>query len=408
MDTGLEKKSFDYIIAGAGCAGLSLLLRILQEPTLSKKEILILDNDYKQENERTWCFWETEYGFHENLVFHKWENLSFYDENKKLSLNISPYKYKMIRSVDMYRFAKSMILKRKNIIWKSESVTSIGNENGKAFAIVNGIKYSADYLFNSIQFSEDKIHFQEDDCYKILQHFNGWVIETEKPFFNPNEASFMDFRVDQSHGATFAYVLPISTTKALVEYTFFNEELLPKEEYATLLKNYLLQFWNISEYKICHTEYGVIPMTNHHFTSHEDAIINMGTAGGYTKPSSGYTFQFIQKHTAAIIKALKNNQSPIFEKSFYEKRFDLYDATLLNVLHFKKMSGRNIFSLLFSKLPTPLLFKFLDNETTLLEELKVLNTMPTAIFLKAAIQEFFKTKLKKGGHPSRHYSSLHS
>ena len=53
---------YDFIIAGAGCAGLSLLYRILQEPALQNKSVLIIDKDTKNSNDRTWCFWEKNSG----------------------------------------------------------------------------------------------------------------------------------------------------------------------------------------------------------------------------------------------------------------------------------------------------------------------------------------------------------
>jgi len=44
-------KVYDYIIAGGGCAGLSLVMRMLKEPQLSTKKILIIDKDSKQLND---------------------------------------------------------------------------------------------------------------------------------------------------------------------------------------------------------------------------------------------------------------------------------------------------------------------------------------------------------------------
>jgi lycopene beta-cyclase len=49
---------YDYIIAGAGCAGYSLLYHLLKDPVLNKKKILVLDSNFEKGNDRTWCFWE--------------------------------------------------------------------------------------------------------------------------------------------------------------------------------------------------------------------------------------------------------------------------------------------------------------------------------------------------------------
>ena len=128
-----------------------------------------------------------------------------------------------------------------------------------------------------------------------MQHFKGLLIKTEEPAFNPSEATLMDFRVSQQHGTTFMYVLPVSGTRALVEYTLFTKELLEAEEYVVAIKDYISSYLKVTNYNVFGEEFGVIPMTNIKFLKQIGRVINMGTAGGQTKGSSGYTFQFIQK-----------------------------------------------------------------------------------------------------------------
>ncbi len=389
---------YDYIITGAGCAGISLLLRIMKEPPLRNKTVLILDSKMKDNNDHTWCYWEEGYGFLEHLVHYRWQQLNFYADKTKQPLDISPYSYKMIRSLDFYDYAKNLTLKRTKVTWKKATVTEISNLNDCAYVMADGNKHTAQYVFNSILLNEDKYSFHEDNCYKLLQHFKGWTIETKQPIFNPDEATFMDFRVGQEKGAAFVYLLPTSDTKALVEYTFFNEELLDRSSYNLLLKNYLEKYWKlqVDDYTILETEIGIIPMTNHQFRSHQDSIINIGTAGGWTKASSGFTFQFIQKNTASIVAALVEEKHPVTGKGFSKRKFNLYDATLLNVLVNKKMEARDIFHKLFSKQKPQTILRFLDNETNLWEDLKILASVPASIFLPAALHELlFSSKKNK-------------
>ena len=130
-------------------------------------------------------------------------------------------------------------------------------------------------------------------------------------------------------------------------------------------------------------------MTNFPFSRGEGKIINMGTAGGQTKASSGFTFRFIQKHADAIINALENNKDPHVLNSLANRKFKLYDNTLLNVLHHKKLGGDKIFASLFKKNPPQRVLRFLDNETNLWEDLHILNSVPAHIFLPAAIHELY-------------------
>jgi lycopene beta-cyclase len=364
-----------------------LLLRIAQEPTLQEKKILLIDADSKKSNDRTWCFWEKEAGFFEHLVHHTWPQLLFNTPNKKINLNINPYQYKMIRAIDFYNYALNIISNNKNIHFLQAPIQYINSNSQQAFVIANNNTYYSNYVFNSILFEEDKEAFNNSNAYKLLQHFKGWVIETEQPIFNTQQAYFMDFRVPQTHDTTFVYVLPTAPNKALVEYTFFNTQLLPNQQaYNQLLQQYLQQFWQLTNYTIIEEEYGIIPMSNYQFAQHKGFVINIGTAGGYTKPSSGFTFMFIQKHTAAIVHKLSKNLPPIITPK-QAKKFLWYDATLLHVLHHKKMDGLAVFEKMFSKLPASLVLKFLDNETTVFEDVRILNSVPTSIFFPAAMKE---------------------
>ena len=63
----------------------------------------------------------------------------------------------------------------------------------------------------------------------MLQHFAGLEVEVDRPVFDPTTAVLMDFRVDQSHGMHFMYVLPFSPTRALLESTMFSTQIMPPE-----------------------------------------------------------------------------------------------------------------------------------------------------------------------------------
>jgi lycopene beta-cyclase len=226
--------------------------------------------------------------------------------------------------------------------------------------------------------------------YYLLQHFKGFLIETKDPTFNPSEATLMDFRVSQHHGATFVYVLPVSEKEALIEYTLFTKELLPEHEYTAAIRNYISSFLNITDYVVKEQEFGVIPMTDIAFTRQVGKVINIGTAGGKTKASTGYTFQFIQKHSQQLVDEILKYGYPKNEEAFAEKRFKVYDSTLLNILSNNKLPGDKVFSDLFEKNPIDRVLRFLDNETTLEDEINLMGTMPAGVFLRAAVKEMFK------------------
>jgi len=362
-------------------------MRMIQHPFFDDKKILVVDKAPKTTNDRTWCFWEQEEGLFEPLVHRQWTEVDFYSTYFSAALPISPYRYKMIRGIDFYQHIQELAKERTNIHFLYAPVIRTGTKDDIAFVETASGIYTAEYVFNSILFQQPGIRKGE---YMLLQHFKGWLIETQTPVFNPEKATFMDFRVSQEEGTTFMYVLPVSPTSALVEYTLFTENVLAQEKYTSALKAYLKTYLDIEKYHIEHEEFGIIPMTNHVFPSVEGKVVYIGIAGGQAKGSSGYAFQFIQKKTASIINNLIRQRFPSQSAGFTERKFRFYDSVLLNVLHHRKLNGDTIFASIFQKNPPERVLRFLDNESSLWDDLRIMNSVPTGVFLKAAIQELFR------------------
>lgn len=380
---------YHYIITGAGCAGSSLLMRMMQEDFFRDKKILVLDHSAKNSNDRTWCFWEKEAGLFESIVYHRWSILQFYSDSFFRELSIEPYQYKMIRGIDLYDHVRQMSAQHANIEWRNEMVKKVETGTGHARVVTDQNEYRSEYVFNSIPFRDVQIppSRASSKAYYLLQHFKGWLIETPGDCFDAGKATFMDFRVSQEKGVAFFYVLPVSPRKALVEYTLFTEQLLSEEMYDAALREYISSYLQQSDYSVQHTEFGVIPMTNLRFPLQEGRVVFTGIAGGQAKGSSGYAFRFIQKRTAAIVDSLVHKNSVDLRETMADKKFRLYDSVLLHVLHHRKMAGSEVFARIFQHNPPQRVLRFLDNETTLWDDLRIMRSVPAGIFLPAAIQE---------------------
>ena len=375
---------YDYIIAGSGCAGLSLLYRLLKTPLLQDKSILVIDQDHKKSNDRTWCFWEKSPGLFESIVHAKWNKLEFLSTGFKKELNLESYTYKMIQGIDFYNFVINYAKKFKNVSFVQETINSIDNIDKKAVLKTTKNRYTANYIFNSTNLFNPKINEQNS----LLQHFKGWIIKTEKPVFNPEIGRLMDFRVSQENGATFMYVLPTSTTEALVEYTLFSPRVLDKEVYTLELKKYIKEELEIDNYTLIHEEFGVIPMSLAKFEQNPKLnVINIGTSGGYTKASSGYTFQFIQKNIIEIINNLVEGNNIIHPTSFKNKYYQWTDRTLLDVLLSNKLTGKDVFTQMFQKVPVERILAFLGNESSFLEDLLIFKSFPVKPFLTSGVKQ---------------------
>lgn len=381
------QKQYDYIIAGAGCAGLSLLMRLFSDPFFGSKKILVVEAEDKTQNDRTWCFWEKMPDIFEPIVYHQWTKLDFYSNHYSAELVIDPYSYKMIKGIEFYQYVKTSVAASTNIEWRKAVVKNLiesTNQLTAGIELADGESIYADYVFSSILFEPIQTKPSE---YHFLQHFKGWEIKTVTDCFDSSKAVFMDFRVGQEAGTTFMYVLPTSANTALVEYTLFTEELLEDAAYDSALKKYISETLQIADYEILHEEKGIIPMTTKQFPYAKGRNIFIGIAGGQAKASSGYAFKFIQKRTAKLVEALKNGEALSFGKTINDSKGHLYDSVLLNVLHNRKLGGDAIFADIFKGNKASNVLAFLDNESSVWTDLKIMNSVPTRIFLPAALHE---------------------
>lgn len=377
---------YDYVFAGAGAASMSLLLRMLLSGRFNDARFLVVDKNPKDVNDRTWCFWEAGEGLFEHLVYKSWDQLWFHGPGFSRKYGIKPYRYKMIRGIDFYRYCLDYLKAQPNVQLLFEPIDSIHTlEQGAKLVLENKETfYAKKYLFNSVPFEKP---VSAPGKHTLWQHFKGWFIETEQPFFDADACTLMDFRINQRFGASFVYTMPVDNRHALVEYTLFNEALLKEEEYEKELKEYLNNHLKLTAYTITEKEYGIIPMTNQAYSAGLGNVVNIGTAGGQTKPSSGYTFQFIQRNSAAILYSMLNHGHPRPVEGTHEGRFLFYDAVLLDVLVHKELGGAEIFTRLFRKNPAKRIFRFLDNNTWLPEELLLISSLPVGPFWRAAMRQ---------------------
>lgn len=373
----MAEPSYDYIIAGAGAAGLSLAYRLGS----TDKRVLLIDRAPKTLNDRTWCFWEQGQGPFEPIVHRAWNHIWFHGEGISERFEISPYRYKMIRGIDFYRFMQDWLERQSNIELVYGEVLHISDGENRASIETNKGVFEGGYVFNSLY----RPPVLKPGDHHLLQHFKGWVIEVAEPTFDPRAATFMDFRIEQHGEVRFVYVLPLDERRALVEYTLFSKDLLPETQYDDGLRDYLQRFLGLSEWKLLEVETGVIPMTDASFRQKASPhVMNIGMAGGRTKASTGFTFQRIQRQSTQIAHSLKQSGHPFYPK-IPTHRFAWYDRVLLHILEENGAFGKFIFSDLFRRNPPQRVLKFLDEQTSLLEEARLTSSLDIPVFLRAAM-----------------------
>lgn len=357
---------------------------------MDKRRVLLVERAPKQGHDRTWCFCEKGDGPFEAAVHRRWQQLWLYGPDSSQKLEIAPYTYKMIRSGDFYRLVDDWLEQQPNVTRLYGTFERLEEHGDGARVWVDGQVYQGKWVYNSLYRPE----VAAGGSSTLLQHFRGWVVETEHLHFNPHSATFMDFRVEQHGVVRFVYVLPLDERRALVEYTLFSSRLLRSHEYDSALRNYLLEVHQLDDYRVLEREEGVIPMTDAQFPLRSSPhVLHIGTAGGCAKPSTGYTFRRIQRQAQRITQQLLKTGQPIYFTATLD-HYHWIDSVMLRVLATGRQNGAKFYCDLFERNPVQRVLEFLNEESSLSQDLALMLSIDIPVFAATGV-EVTATNLKR-------------
>jgi lycopene beta-cyclase len=354
-------KEFDYIIIGGGCAGLSLAYELEIHNKLKDKTLAIIEPRLEYKKDKTWSFWKTIDHNFEDCVKKSWKNFSINVPNKTKHLKCDRLPYQSIDSGLFYEKINSTLKQNQNIIFYKD---------------IGEISSNSSFIFNSVP----SIGSTEN---KIWQHFKGVEIEATKNVFDDEIINLMDFDCQQLDSVHFFYTLPYDKNKALVETTWLsnmNNDL--EMDYDEQLNNYIENHLNIKKYKINYKEKGAIPLF-YPSNIDEKNKINIGTAGGMTRLSTGYTFLNIQEHSRFIRENIENIRN--VQKYEIKKKYKFLDKVFLRVLNRHPKEMPNIFFKMFNNSPDTII-RFLSNKSNMFEDLLIILKMPKWTFIKSLLK----------------------
>ena len=349
-------KEFDYVIVGGGCAGLSLAYELDLHKKLNEKTLAIVEPRTEYRRDKTWSFWKVSSHNFEDCVKKNWKEFSIKTPSDSKVIKCDNFPYESIDSGLFYNKINDRLGKNKNI---------------KFFKNIKDLNTNNAFIFNSVPSLENAES-------NLWQNFHGIEIETSEEFFNDSTVDLMDFDCDQSNIVHFFYVLAFNKNKAMIETTWLSKEDGALKDYESQIKNYINRL-GLKDYKINFKEEGSIPLF-HPINEKEKNRINIGTAGGMTRLSTGYTFLNIQEHSKYIRMNIENIKNT--KKYEIGKKYQFLDKIFLRVLkkHPEKMP--DIFSNMFSA-SYGAAIKFLSNKSNILEDLSIILKMPKWIFIKS-------------------------
>ena len=373
--------TYDFIVTGAGLAGLSFVHHLLHSD-LRDSTVLVIDADAKLSNDRTWSFWTKETPSY-RCAGKAWNRMSFVSDDLNRSDDLSELKYYTIHGLDFYKEVFEEIEKSDQVQFKQQSVKEIFEKENFVEVQTDKGLYKGTHVIDSTF----RPSLSPDFNLVCWQNFLGWTIKTDVPVFDKATPVLMDFRTQQdAQSANFIYVLPYEADNALVEYTAFTPlKRIEGELFKIRLVEYLEVNFGTKTFTILDEEVGQIPMTDFEFSRRPTSrVFRIGTSGGDTKPTTGYTFTNVQRTCRSLLQEWGNEQSG-FEKS--PARFRFYDQLLLRIIQDDPLSVKPIMEFLFRNNPIERVLKFLDEQTNLLEESYILGLLPWKPFIQALIHK---------------------
>ena len=351
-------KEFDYVIIGGGCAGLSLAYELEIHEKLKDKTLAIIEPRKEYKRDKTWSFWKVAPHNFDDCVKKNWENFSVNIPGKTNYLECKNFPYQSIDSGLFYEKIKNKLKKNENILF-FKNIEEINKQNSLVFNSVPNIK---------------KNHLN------LWQHFCGVEIKTDNDIFDEKIFNLMDFDCEQRESVHFFYTLPYEKNRALVETTWLSKmNDNSQKDYENQINNYIKNNLKIKNYEITYKEEGAIPLF-YPLNKNEKNKINIGTAGGMTRLSTGYTFLNIQEHSKYIRENIDNISNA--KKFEIDRKYQFLDEIFLRVLEKNPEKMSDIFFRMFKTSPKTVI-KFLSNKSNFLEDLSIIFKMPKLIFIKA-------------------------
>ncbi|AEW99690.1 lycopene cyclase family protein [Streptantibioticus cattleyicolor] len=381
----------EVVVVGTGAAGLCLAYR-LTDPALARRVGVLLVGAPPGElrpADRTWCYWEEGGGDFDGALTAVWDRLRVRgaDGGAPVTVRPGPLRYKMLRSPDLERLVAGRLAAAPGARRVTAVVEEVRDDGGGV--LVRGRTGDGEAVVWRARWAFDSRPPKTLPPARttLVQHFQGWFVRSSRAVFDPDTAELMDFRTRQPrHGLSFGYVLPLGPCEALVEYTEFSAAPLDAEGYHDALDHYLHRVLGTGPVEVTATERGAIPMTDGRFPRRAGAsVFRIGTAGGATRPATGYTFAAVQRQSRAVAAALAAGRVPVPPPP-YPRRALAMDAVLLRALDTGRVDGPALLTGLFRRVPAPRLLRFLDGRTRLAEDIAVGLRTPVPPMLRTAVE----------------------
>ncbi len=384
----MSKQSGCILIAGAGCAGLSLAMHLIRSSNL-KQNIVLVEPRFREEytNDRTWSGFATKPHLFSGLATSRWHRWKCRTPNGEHISESERYPYESVRASDYYDLCFDQLASDPRVEMYFGCRLVNGSEG--MFDILDGSNVllrsiKPDHLFDSRPQSDSYFSGNLDDV-ALWQQFSGVEIETSHDAFDPDVVTLMDFSVDQDKAIRFVYVLPFSMRRALIEFTVFSPLHLSLGQLRAEVEKYVDREYGEADWIPVGYESGRIPMVTSEIASNSsNNTTRIGLSGGLARPSTGYAFSAIHEHSRQIVKCLERNRPIANRKQGSVSK--ILDRIFLSFLAKNPQKSSELFLRISQRTNPDRYARFLMDTSSVLDKLAVIVSMPKVPFILEAWQ----------------------
>jgi len=367
---------YDYAIAGAGLAGLSLSKSIIQSAGCSTLALIEPRTEYKRDH--IWGFWNNVVTALHVPLKKQWQKWKVKYGGKTSLCCSTLYPYCAVVSEDYYEQALAILRDADGTdLHLGESLAGVHYNKKNVTLETDRRTLSCRLLFDSRPPPFAAAEFKQD--------FFGIQIRTTRAEFDEACVTLMDFKQEPvSKGFHFYYVLPFSTREALVESVYIGLDEISQEEHRRLVLKYLKSEFGIELFEEVNTERGCIPMHSVAMKQADPRHYSIGMRGGLIRSSTGYAFAAIHQFSNKIAQSLETSATPQFPEPLSAKA-QLLDRVLLAYLKQHPSDGPLLLSSLFERVEADVLVRFLADRSSVTDDAAIMAAMPRKFELGAVM-----------------------
>lgn len=372
----------DLAILGGGCAGLSLALRLAEQPGRCRR-VTVIESRSAYTNDRSWCFWRLGQHRYEPLVKRTWSKVVVRAASRAVHVDCARTPYQLLEAGAFYDHAQEAMA-ASDAVRLQTGLSVLGPPR----PVPGGwrIETSAGGLTAAqvIDTRPPRLPGRGDST--LWQSFLGEEVICDRPVFDPTCVELMDFADDSREVIAFTYVLPLAADRALVETTLFDPRPHGPADLASRQRRAVQRLCADAQTRVVRTEAGILPMG---MTLQDAALgsghLRAGLMSGAARPATGYAFQRIQRWADGCGEALRCGHAPSGHAPD-PLLTRLMDRLFLEVLRSHPERGPELFMRLFGRTATPRVVRFMSDRGTFMDRVAVAASLPTGLFLRQLLR----------------------